>query len=238
MNTLMIVFIFVSLLFGGVTYFVTTNYFFAIGVLIVSILYFVFLAIPKLNKGKIKTTRFHQCYHFINTYIISLSVKQSIKAAYEDTLNTMDDDFKKIDSGLEDLIIEEKLNYLLSVYPFHIYSLFLNIINLWTEQGGDILNMSSQLINETRNVEDYLLASERLSKKKYIEFTTLWLIAISILIFLKFALKEFYSKLVNQIFFPISISMIFLFILVSIDILLNVTTNLELKGWRENEKKS
>lgn len=238
MNSVLIIFIILSILFGGITYLVTTNIYFALGVLLISVLYFVFLAYPKIKKSINKRTRFHECYHFVNTYIVSLSIKGSIKAAYEDTSNTMSESFSKINESIIDLNEEEKLNYLSSVYPFHIYSLFLNIINLWIEEGGDILKMSTELINETRNVEDYLLACERMSKKKYVEFVILWTISLGILIFLKFALKEFYKDLSGAIFFPISVSAIFIFILFSIELLLLVTTNYDLKGWSDNEKES
>ena len=238
MSSLIIIFIFISILFGGTVFIVTTNLYFALGVLILSLIYFFLLAFPKIKKSLIKTSRFHECYNFINTFIISLSIKKSIKSAYDDTLITMSKDFQKIDEELIDLNYDEKLNYLSTIYPFHIYSLFLNIISLWSEEGGDIIKMSTELINETRNVEDYLLACERMSKRKYIEFSVLWIITIAIMIFLKFALKDFYTQLQSQIFFPISISAVFIFILISIHILLNVTTSIELKGWTENEKKS
>lgn len=238
MSTILIIFLIISLFFGGTVYLVTNSVYFAGGVLIISIIYFVFRALPKIKQSNIKSRRFHECYHFINTYIVSLSIKGSIKAAYQDTENTMDDFFKKTSSCIEELNDKEKLNYITQIFPFHIYSLFLNVVDLWIEEGGDILKMSNQLINETRNVEEYLLAVERMSRKKYIEFSVLWFIAVAILIFLKFALKDFYSKLTGQIFFPIAVSAIFIFILVSIDLLLQVTTNVELKGWSNREKES
>ena len=238
MSVLIVVFIFISILFAGTVFIVTTNIYFAIGILAVSLLYFFLLAFPKIKKSKIKNERFHECYNFINTFIISLSIKKSIKAAFDDTVITMGESFQKTNESLSDLNYDEKLNYITTIYPFHIYSLFLNVVSLWTEEGGDILMMSTQLINETKNVEDYLISCERMARKKYVEFSVLWLLAIAILIFLKFALKDFYTQLKGQIFFPICISLIFVFILFSIHVLLNVTTSIELKGWTNNEKKS
>lgn len=236
MSTIVIIFVILSLAFSGITFLVAGSIYFALGVLLISLLYFFLLAYPRIKNSGIKKARFHDCYHFINTYIVSLSIKGSIKVAYEDTANTMSESFKKINDSITEMTEEEKLSYLSKIYPFHIYSLFLNIIFLWIEEGGDILKMSTQLINETRNVEDYLIASERMSKKKYVEFSILWIIAIGILIFLKFALKEFYKDLSNQIFFPIAVSFVFVFVLISIDLLLRVTTSYDLKGWSNNEK--
>lgn len=235
---MIVIFLFISILFGGAVYISTLNIYCAIGIFAISMLYFLFIAYPKIKKSKFKNECFHDCYNFINTFVISLSIKKSIKCAYEDTLITMPENFKKINGDLINLNYDEKLNYISTIFPFHIYSLFLNVIAIWSEEGGDILKMSTQLINETKNVEDYLLACERMSKKKYVEFSVLWLITVGILIFLKFALKDFYEQLKAELFFPISICCVFVFILVSIHILLNITTNVELKGWSNNEKKS
>lgn len=233
MNSVLIIGIIVSLFFGVVTFISTNNFIFAIIALALSTLYFVLIAMPKLKKSSLKVERFHSCYSFINTFVISLSIKGSIKSALDSTLENMSDDFHKNVQGLEEFNESDKLNYLSQYFKFHIYGLFVNLINLWSEQGGDIIDMSSHLVNEARLIEEYLTESARLNKKHVMEFGVLWLISLSILVILRFALAQFYLNIIKQLYFPFAVLGIVLVCLFTIHIAIMRMTDIQIRGWED-----
>ena len=233
MNSVLIIGIIVSLFLGVVTFISTNNFIFAIIALTLSAIYFVLIAMPKLKKSSLKVERFHSCYSFINTFVISLSIKGSIKSALDSTLENMSDDFHKNVQGLEEFNESDKLNYLSQYFKYHIYGLFVNLINLWSEQGGDIIDMSSHLVNEARLIEEYLTESARLNKKHVMEFGVLWLISLSILVILRFALAQFYQNIIKQLYFPFAVLGIVLVCLFTIHIAIMRMTDIQIRGWED-----
>ncbi len=233
MNTIIIIGIIVSLLLGVVVYISTNNVIFAVIALVISALYFFSIAMPKIKKNTIKTQRFHQCYSFINTFVISLSIRESIKGALETTLDNMGDRFNDNIQGLEELNENDKIEYFSQYFKFHIYGLFVNLIKLWSEQGGNIIDMSTQLINETRLIEEYITESQRMAKKHVMEFAILWLISLSILVILRFALAQFYNQIIKQMYFPFAVLGVVLVCLLTVHIALMRMTKVEIRGWED-----
>lgn len=236
MKKYFIIFLIISIILAIVTYLALDNIICCISIFLVSLAISIFIFIPRLEKFSKVIDRYHETYHFINNFIISLSIKNSVSAALENTVLSMGPSFDAMYTKLEDLTEDDKINYLESYFPFYSYKLFLQIIHLWENEGGDVLRMSEYLLSEIRYEEDYVSTISSLAKRKYIENGTLWFICISILILLRFTLNDFYLKIKNQIIFIICIMIIMLFILVSIYLLINKATSVELKGYKAYEK--
>ena len=228
--------ILVSLTFAGLIYIASQNIFTSLFLFLISILFFVFIVRRRIDKYQEKTRRYHQCYHFINNYLISLSIKGSLTAAMESCYNTANEATKEMISSIKELNEEEKLSYLMKYFRFDLYRLFLDIVSLWNEQGGDILSMSQYLMNQTRLKEEYILACQSAHRSKTLEFVALWAIALAILGSLRFALSQFYTYISKTIFYQIAVPSIFVFVLISIYILVNRITNIVLEGWKDEEK--
>ena len=192
------------------------------------------VANKKLSKYVDLSHRFHSCYTFINSFIVSLSIKGSLIAAFDYVKLSMDKEYNSLIDGLANLK-EERLDYLKKYFPFDIYYLFLSIINIYQEQGGDILALSTYLISESRQHEDYLLSLESIFKRKVVEFASLWIFTLVILIILRFSLNQFYPLISVLLFFQISIAALFLVILLSIHLMINKYVYNELRGF-ENAK--
>ncbi len=231
-----LIFLIASLAFGSICYISTSNLYISLGVFLISFFYLSIFAMKLIKKGQEKVRRFNECYQFINTFIISLSVKSSINGSFETTSATLGDDFKDYINDIDELSIDEKMDYLRRYFPFHVYSIFLNIINIWLEEGGDIISMSTHLIEEVRSEEEYVITSTSLAKKKVMEISFLWGICLAILLFLRFALNQFYSYINKLVFFPISICALFAFILFSYHLLILKINHLDLKGWSNHEE--
>lgn len=233
---LVLVGIVVSLVFAGVTFIASQNIFSALGVLILYNMFFVLIARRLVNNSQQKIHRYHECYQFINSFIISLNVKGSLSSAMQSAYDTSDSGTKEIIDSIKELNDEEKLSYLIKYFKFDLYRLFVDTVSLWNEQGGDIIKMSHHLIEQVRLKEEYLLACESINKSKSIEFIVLWSIALMILATLRFALSQFFIKISQTIIYQVAIVLTMLFALISIYILVKRVTNLSLEGWKDDEK--
>ena len=140
--------ILVSLAFTGLIFIASENIFSALFIFLFSLMFFVFLVRRQIDKYRDKTRRYHQCYQFINTYLVSLSIKGAMTAARESSYNTADIQTREVIDSIKDLDENEKLSYLCKYFKFDLYHLFLDTVSLWNEQGGDILAMSQHLINQ------------------------------------------------------------------------------------------
>ena len=226
----------VSLAFAGLTFIASENIFSTISIFLITFIFLVFLIKRLLDKYQKKTRRYHQCYQFINSYLISLSIKGSLSAARESSYGTADKEVKEVMDSIKDLDEEEKLSYLCKYFKFDLYHLFLDTIKVWREQGGDILIMSQYLINQVRLKEEYLLHCESVHRSKLIEFFTLWGITLTILTSLRFALSQFYTRIIHALFFQVAVVVLFIFVLLSFYIMVTRITNVSLEGYKDDEK--
>ena len=228
--------IIVSFVFAGVTFIASQNIFSSLIILAVYTAFFVLIARRQINKNEQKIHRYHQCFQFINSYLISLNVKGSLNAAMESSYETADEGTKEIIDSIKELSEQEKLSYLTKYFTFDLYHLFVDTVSLWSEQGGDILKMSHHLVDQVRLKEEYLLTCESLNKSKTVEFVVLWAIALVILAALRFALSQFFDHISKTIVYQVAVIVVILFALFSIYILILRITNVNLEGWKDEEK--
>ena len=228
--------IIVSMVFAGVTFIATQNIFSTIGIFFIFIAFFVLIARRLINNSQQKVRRYHECYQFINSFIISLNVKGSLSSAMQSAYDTSDSGTKEIIDSINELSEEEKLSYLIKYFKFDLYRLFVDTVSLWNEQGGDIIKMSHHLIEQVRLKEEYLLTCQSINKSKSVEFVILWAIALMILTALRFSLSQFFVRVSQTIFYQVAVVVTMLFALVSIYILFKRVTNLNLEGWKDDEK--
>ena len=225
-----------SIVLAGVNFIASQNFLSTVFIFLITNVFFVLIVKRQMHKTQLKTHRYHQCFQFINTFIISLNVKSSMSAAMQSSYETTDEDTKEIIDSIKELNEEEKLSYLIKYFKFDIYRLFVDTIKLWNEQGGNILKMSEYLINQARLKEQYLLNCETIHKQKTVEFVILWSISLAILGILRYALSQFFFKISGSLFYQVSISTIVLFALFSIYILVMRVSNFDLEGWKDDEK--
>ena len=228
--------IIVSFVLTGISFVSTQNIFLAIFIFLTSMMFFVFVVNRKIKRNQLRIHRYHQCFHFINSFIISLNVKGSMSAAIQSGYETTDEETKTIIDSIKELNEEEKIMYLCKFFKFDLYRLFVDTINLWNEEGGDILKMSQYLINQVRLKEQYLITCETIHRQKTIEFTVLWSISLAILVALRFALSQFFDRIRQTIIYQVAVTIILLFVLVSVYILLLRVCKLDLEGWKDDEK--
>ena len=233
---IIVVGIVVSIVLTGVTFIASQNLFSSLIILALSMAFFVLIARRQINKSQQKIHRYHQCFQFINSYLISLNVKGSLSSAMDSSYETADEGTKEIIDSIKDLSEQEKVSYLSKYFKFDLYHLFVDMVSLWNEQGGDILTMSRHLVEQVRLKEEYLLTCESLNKSKTVEFVVLWAIALVILAALRFALSQFFGRISKTVIYQVAVVVVILFALLSIYILILRITNVNLEGWKDDEK--
>ena len=151
-------------------------------------------------------------------------------------MGSMSDDFMNRIENVETFSNKDKLEHLNRYFKFHIFALFIDLIDLYENQGGNILDMSHYLLEETRQTEEFISVSQTIARKRIVEFAILWMLTIGIMVFMRFALSQFYQTISKQLFYPIGIGGIVLFALASIHIAVMRITSLQIKGWSDHEK--
>jgi hypothetical protein len=231
MSSFLLISVVISVVIGVITFLASNNYIIAIIALVIYLLYFLIFARKIFNKYQTKIVRFYECYHFINTFIVSLSIKSSLSSAYETAILTIDKEHVKELETIDSFEINDWLNHLNKYFKFHIFSLFIDLININEEQGGNILEQSKYLLEELRLNEEYISEGTLISKRKMTEFAILWVLTYVIMVFMRFALSSFFQNISKQLFFIIGILLIDVFCLLSIHFAIIKYTSLKIKGW-------
>ena len=231
MSSFLLISIVISVVIGVITFLTSNNYIIAAIALVIYLLYFLIFARKIFNKYQTKIVRFYECYHFINTFIVSLSIKSSLSSAYETAILTIDKEHVKELETIDSFEINDWLNHLNKYFKFHIFSLFIDLININEEQGGNILEQSKYLLEELRLNEEYISEGTLISKRKMTEFAILWVLTYVIMVFMRFALSSFFQNISKQLFFIIGILLIDVFCLLSIHFAIIKYTSLKIKGW-------
>lgn len=226
----------VSLVLAVIVFIATQNLIFVLLFFLISNLFFTLVVNKIMKKAQLKIHRYHQCFQFINSFIVSLNVTGSMNTAMQRAYETSDESTKEIIDAIKDLNENEKLTYLIKYFKFDIYRLFVDTINLWSEEGGDIIQMSQYLVDQARLKEQYLINCETIHRQKTVEFVVLWAITLSILGILRFALSQFFSYISGSLFYQIAVLSIIIFALFSVYILVARVNKFDLEGWKDNEE--
>ena len=222
-------FVILSLAVGVVCFLTTNNVYFGIGIFAIFALYFFLFQYKRFAKYFSLVRRVHSCYFFINTFVVTMSVKESYEDAYQSALRLKDSKLQMYADELMELSSYEKVKYLRNYFQLAMYKMFLNILEIYQDQGGNILTMTDNLIRECTRTEKTLLESYNLGIKHLIEFIILWALSFGVLLFLKFGIGDFYDRMLeNPIFAPL-ILVFFLIFLASTHLFLKSFTNLTVK---------
>lgn len=233
-------FVILSVLMGVFCYLTLSDIVFSAILFVLFISYYFLILRKKFINYYSLIDRVHTCYHFINAFVITLSVKNSYEDAYESATRIDNKRLHEQTSELGKYSIYDRVKYLRGYFNLSIYKMFLNVLDLYQDQGGNILNMSDNLIRECTRTEKVLTDTVNIGLKHVIEFLILWAMSIGILLFTRFGIADFYVSMLNNLTFKILIFVFFLFILLSIHLFFKAFTNLTIKedsgSWKESLK--
>ena len=229
MKKIDIVFIILGIFLGILCYFSINNIIFSVVILVIFVAdYFIFMRKKFIHYFSL-IERVHTSYHFINSFIISLSVKDSLEDAYQSGIRINNSRLNDETNALTEMPVIERVKYLADYFNLSIYKMFLNVLDLYQDQGGNILNMADNLLRECTRTEKTLSDTRSIGYKHLTEFLILWLMSFAILLFMRFSIQDFYLMMLKNQFIGPMIFMFFLICVVSINLFVNAFTNLTIK---------
>ena len=207
-------FVLLTLMLAIVAYLTSFDIYIPIFVVASYLLYYFVLGRRYLIKKDRLTRRIHACYHFINAFIISMSVKESVEDAYQSGIRYEDKELNEITENLENLKVSDRITYLREFFNLAVFKMFINVLSLY--QGGNILNMSDELISESTRIEKSLSESLIESNRYLGQFLLLWIMSVSVLLFIRFSISSFYVSMSKSSIFVGFLLVFFILILFSI----------------------
>ena len=222
-------FLIISIVISIICFLTTSNIYFAIGIFVIYVAYYFLYLFKKFKSYNSLVKRIHSCYFFINSFLITLSVKESYSEAYESGLRIEDSQLHLFANELNELSDLEKVKYLKNYFKLAIYKMFLNVLEIYQDQGGNILTISENLMRECTRTEKTLNDSSNLGIKHLIEFIVLWTLSFAVLLFMKFGIGNFYNKMLNNPIFVPMIFCFFLLCLLSLHLFIKTFVNLSVK---------
>lgn len=188
-----------SLVSGGLAYAISDHYGIGIGVFVLFLGAGMFFMVPSFLKFEEKERKRHECYRFINAFIISLSVNLSGEKAYEDATATTVGEERALIDRIVALKLLERLEYLKTYFAEGTYRMFVSIFRLFSEQGGDVLTLADPLLKEATRNEEYGNARLKIKIAGLAQFLALWFMSYLVLAFIRFGLNNFYLTLASSL---------------------------------------
>ena len=204
--------------------------------LMVGLLSFVlalYYVIPCVIRFSEKSRKRHECYLFIHGYLVTLSVCMSLDKAFEAGAASLGKEFHSLDQTLATMNPREKTEYLVSYFESDLYRLFLSILHLYMERGGDVLKLSAELTAEASRLEETEQAYEKSALRKGFTFFFLWAMALVIVVFIRFGLSSFFASLHTSLTYILANAFFYAFFLFSAVLYLYFHTGVPLVKFRK-----
>jgi len=183
------------LVFGATAFFALDQWYLGLGVGVIAGLTAFIYIIPLAEEFSADCRMKHECYLFIHSYLVSMSVSLSMEKSFESASSQMSREFHELDTTLASMDAKERVDYLVRYFTTPIYGMFLSVLELYSERGGDILRLSSELTAEASRDERERMSYGKMASRKAMTFGFLWLAATGIMVFLRYGLSSFFSQL-------------------------------------------
>ncbi|MCH5171867.1 MAG: hypothetical protein J1F31_03430 [Erysipelotrichales bacterium] len=167
-----------------------------------------------------------ECANFINTFIISLSISNSLEMSYKDATTKISKQMEKaIKQKCKSLDVLDNLEMLQEYFKSTNYAVFLNILKMHINNGGNILEMSVNLQLELRRKEEIVNSIKQINNRKIYEFFTLWAFCLAIILFCRLGLNNIYAMMQSYFLFNYEIIFFFAFMVFSFHLFISSITN-------------
>lgn len=172
--------------------------------------------VPMLDRYVDRKRRSHEAYRFINAYIISLSATHSYGLSFDSATEGAVGKLKEAVEGIQEMDPLEKTKYMEDYFSTPIYTMFLRVLDLYANQGGDVLRLSGSLLEEVTRVEETNRQKEKTGARNVLEYLLLWAVSTGIMVFLRFGLSSFFSSIKHSPVYLSCLTVYFLFMLASL----------------------
>lgn len=215
MLTSILVSLLVALFIGVCVYYVTANFIVAIAFIAAAFFCFAFIVFPLLERYTKRKARRSECASFISAFILSLSATNSIDRAFENGLASCGEEAKRLADSIFDLSAGEKVEYFQAYFDKSIYPMFVSVFHIYQDQGGDILKVASEVMEESSRIELADIAYHKAGVRTYVQFGLMWGLSLLVMVFMRIGLTSFYAYLETSISYLISAIVYFALLLFS-----------------------
>ena len=140
----------------------------------------------------------------------------SLEKAFEVGSNSLGKEFHQLDATLEAMEPRQKVEYLETYFQSDLYRMFLQILKLYLDRGGDVLKLSSELTAEASRIEETEQSYQKTAMRKLSGFLLLWVMALVIVVFIRFGLNSFFQSMQQSWTYLGSLALFYVFCLGSI----------------------
>ena len=208
-NMRYIYYLLLTLVFSFLYYYTTRNLIFTCALALIFLILFFILIEREYRKFESNSKKVKECTKFINNFIITLSINKSINTTYEQIKETFNEELLMIDNESSEGV-EEKIKNLKSYFNLKVYDVFLKLLDQYLFQGGDIIKISQLLLFDTRKMNSLLDDYNVTTKRKLIEFASMWGLTMIILVVIQLSMSMFYETILKMSFYPIAIFCFFI----------------------------
>lgn len=206
----------VALLLGGIAYLMTMDIILTSLWTICSMTFFGYYIPNRLKKFQIKTERARETFHFINAFVIALSVKKTPSAALEIIKGQLSVPLRQAVEEVETTDTFLILEHLKTYFETPSYDMFLTVIDLYVSQGGSIISMAALLLAMLRIKQTDIDEKALIAKRKLTNFVILWALTLVVLLFSRFGISFLFEAMIDAPLFKVGISSYFMFMLYSV----------------------
>ncbi|HKL72748.1 MAG TPA: hypothetical protein VJY64_01005 [Candidatus Onthovivens sp.] len=205
-----LIYLSVTILLSGIYYYTVRDLIMTLVLFLIFNLFFFLFVERKYRKYAKIDKRTHECISFINNFIITLSVNNSLNNTFNHIEDSFSKELKAQVETIEHLQIEEKIKYLKDYFNLNLFEVFLKLIDQYNYNGGNILQIAQLLIFDSRKIENSLESFKKSAKMHFIEFFILWTLTIVILIIVQISLSIFYQSILKMDFYKYGVFFFFL----------------------------
>ncbi|MCR5079089.1 MAG: hypothetical protein K6B65_04135 [Bacilli bacterium] len=229
MNSSWIISLILALVGGGACYLATGNIIAGVATGVVYLAAIMLFGMPLLSKWYVIHRKRHECFRFVNSFVVSLSVTSSLDLSFDTAIAGLGKEIESLGRSISELTGLEKVRYLESYFDTTIYRMFLSTLEIYVTEGGDIIALSSELLAELTRIEESENDIASSNRTNLIQFCLLWAMALVVVVFLRFGLSNFFSVLETSIMYLVCVLAFFALMLFSIVIYLSTYTGLAIE---------
>jgi hypothetical protein len=178
---------------------------------LIGLLVFQFGIQKRMEKVKKHLAIIEEFQHLANSLILQLSTTPVLDSFIK-IAPYFKNEIKEILEN-EEATIEDKLNYFEQRYTFNLYQIFRKLLEIFIEQGGNILTMSLEMLTQIDyfKVSAYEIYYD--NSKKRVDVLILWGLAILCILVLRFTLQTYYIQIMQGSFYFVMLGFLLFFMI-------------------------
>ncbi len=144
------------------------------------------------------------CFSFISNMVVAINVKKTIEDAFIFYLER-ENNHSLIKSLVHGLSALEAISALSEYFSYPIYQNFQDIITIYINEGGDILTLTTYLLDDIHRAKSHLQKVIKLSLRKSIEVLILWILCFLAAIMMRFSIKDIYEAIISNYYISLGL---------------------------------